>query len=121
MTPLHAAVILARYRARQLIRRQIRDEGHFYHRTLPASVLTRLADVCSVRNLLDGKYCNRDLLSKWSRIRRMGFESHCGTCEYWGPGRSKGGPAKSRPKTRSRRYAAIAFCWSSSSAIPASV
>jgi hypothetical protein len=38
-----AAVILARYRARQLIRRQIKAEGHFRHRTLPASVLNRLA------------------------------------------------------------------------------
>ena len=43
MTPLHAAVILARYRARQLIRRQIKAEGHFRHRTLPAAVLNRLA------------------------------------------------------------------------------
>jgi hypothetical protein len=40
MTPLHAAVILARYRARQLIRRQIKAEGHFRHRTLPAASLT---------------------------------------------------------------------------------
>jgi hypothetical protein len=78
MTPLHAAVILARYRARQLIRRQIKAEDHFRHRTLPAAVLNRLAsDLVEQCPSLVAAALDDPIVVQMTAPKRRGRKTNC--------------------------------------------